>query len=169
MVELVVPTRAAIAHHEAGHAIAYIRRGYNFRYVTLHPRNAEELGLVRPWRPQPMRGTDHAQISAAGPLAELCYTTISSEDPEDFDIEDLLSAFLLQARWADLGTSAGADVDAYKRVYRAGTDAWRHVAEQVAEDWPVVVAVAEALLDSPRALTYREVQAIAMPLINGAR
>lgn len=156
-------TPEAVAHHEAGHAIAYLAWGLPIRYVTLRPRGIPgALGFVSPGRPGRVidRQTD-AWITLAGPVAELYYMTRAEDaelDGDDFD------------PWGDYDGRFGTHY-----LFRRNTEypeiqdaarTWpfipvetlgEHLIDVVHHLWEPISRLAGALLASPRAVTGTEV------------
>ena len=61
--------REITAYHEAGHAVAYLARGYDFQDITI-VEDGSALGQVRPKPGNTIRFWDIPFISAAGLISE---------------------------------------------------------------------------------------------------
>ncbi|MBF5083750.1 hypothetical protein [Quadrisphaera sp. INWT6] len=150
--------RLLTAHHEAGHAIAYLNLGYSFRYITLHPRTPGTTGFVAVHRPRSMLIADSAAITLSGPLAEEAFRSVDiGEAPED---AAWAAAFAVSS--ADAGSHREVD-DGRDMLVRLGMPvelAVDGMANTLARDWAAVEALAQALVMSPRRLDYREAQMI---------
>ena len=152
--------REVTAFHEAGHAVAYIARGYGFRYVTIRPRGPAHLGMVTLWRPRRIRAADSVEIAYAGAWAETHLTWPGPPEgimaPDDvMDDEGYTFSEHFLARLA-----FGGGCTDFARV-RHLLDYWDvptvHMSYRLETHWPSITAIAEALLASPRALTFRQV------------
>lgn len=155
-----IPERDLTAHHEAGHAVAYLRLGYTFRYITLSPRARGLHGRVAV-NPRRIRPHDQAEIALAGPWAEarrnweatgLPFTVDSVEsivDDDGFTFDDYYNGACLAGGQGDLSL-----LDEWPSELpfpeTPATLTWKFE-----RYWPIVSAIAAALLESNR-MSYRE-------------
>jgi hypothetical protein len=161
------------AHHEAGHAVAFVIFGVTFEYVRLDRDGSGGGAVFAPGerlRIIPSKGLDHDQIrrrivcQIAGPFAQDRFKKIhryrhckSAEDPACND--DWKTAFSLGMLLICTSDDYLKDDAKYDEV-QAIMEERAAVAEKlVADHWSSVQAVAEALLERGR-LTYAEVRAL---------
>lgn len=140
-------TPEAVAHHEAGHAVASILNYAPFRYVTIRPRTAETAGLIMRHHNFRQDLHAHATIGIAGPHAESVY--ISHLHGQD-RTKEVFAALI--------GTD---DFDAYKSLIEIYGD--EHAVNVAADaivmvhnNWPAIQRVAAALLER-KTLTQKDV------------
>lgn len=146
------------AHHEAGHAVAYLFWGLAFESVTILSDDADDhLGMVRrapTMTPDYMLGS----ITAAGPAAEIHLHGLHHppEDPDDDDevIRRLVVSLTLRD---NLETHAEL-----REAVSISADALTVAADLVDARWPSIAALAEALLNR-ETLTYEECLKIDKP------
>jgi len=155
-------TRVGTADHEAGHVLAYLDAGKAFRYVTINAKTSRCTGQVALNRPR--RDTAHnvARYALAGPAAEAYEAwrravgpDLDGVDAEGAEFRDYLAGAFLLGGKDDLDTARGIFSD--DRYLDLLTD---DALDLVVRHWRAVETVAAALLASPRALTYRQVQAL---------
>lgn len=153
----VITTRVETAHHEAGHAIAYMAHGLTFRYITLRPvRSSGALGMIRQWRPKLRDGQTMSVVLLAGLTAECLYRGLSDPELECGWIErdDVLAGvYLTLMEHRHFDEIAEAD-----RVFPIQSLSAKIEKTTLLIDraWSSVSALAQACLDSPRAITYPE-------------
>lgn len=146
-----------IAFHEAGHTVAHLMAKVPFTAVSITP--SEGTGRVHVDNPTRAHYIFHAQCAMSGTVSERILDGkiandlangrlgLSGEDKEDFD-----------------KAVAGIMEDEYEMVPLVS---WLFVrtANQIYKRWPVVQAIAEALLKKEY-LTYAECKSIAMRAIS---
>jgi hypothetical protein len=157
----IAANRVHAGHHEAGHAVAYLARGRTFRYATVRGRYNDGVVL---WRPRRITPWDQAFVAAAGPIAEWHHAGMAWDDDrlaaELDDAEDCDESMFGSEPQDDLACFAEATAKYLPREMRIPV--WRGCQYQVTGPlWPAVRAVAAALIESPRALAWREVAAVA--------
>jgi hypothetical protein len=148
---LAEPDRIDTAVHEAGHAVTAILAGFSVRYATLHPRNRDYAGMVvlhdrRRWPRQ-----ESLAISCAGMIAQdVAGTDERRSITELSDQGDILAIREYARRW-HASTDDGATVlDLIAR-------SWELAFDLVVENYGAVIAVAERLLTSRRAVTGTQI------------
>ncbi len=154
--------RRHTAWHEAGHAAAYIASGLSFRYVTLAPRSPDALGLVRLNRPRLTWPWVAAPIMLAGPLAEMAAMGRDDDPWHEWNLNDALMGAAIMARTLPAEQQYDEVNEARRLMGPESLGALIQMTTNLLEvHWPAVEAVARGLLASRRALTYREVVALA--------
>jgi hypothetical protein len=157
--DVAIDDQRVTAMHEAGHALAYLSLGRRFRYVTLRSREAMVLGQVVV-RPRLISLQDKAFIAMVGQMVDVEYLIRlggdadelladryrSWQEAQDKDEDDEWSA-LLSGDLADAGSFGGLYMPLAHTFVKAV--------------WAQIEVVGDALLASPRALTYDEVVTIA--------
>lgn len=172
--------RTRVAYHEAGHAVVAYVLGRGFRYVTLRPRTPNHAGHVMLRRSHPGDWFTEGAISAAGIIAEEralvdrlgWFYGVTSTDLAPLHRQltqrggrDDMKGVRVAARNAWFGARAWPErlaepVDPAWTVGDIATICWHYATITLAARWQAVTAVTDALLDSSRALTYRQVAAI---------
>lgn len=160
-------TRELVAIHEAGHAVVSVRLDVPFRYVTLQARGA--VGRVK--ARQRKSGCECWRIAAAaaaGPLVQDIATGCRNRPGvlpgARLDFAEVRDCARLIWQAARRGEPTGMDLPRRATVRKIAEVAWVEAHRIVAADYGAVLAVAEALLRSPRALTGAEVRR----LVDGA-
>lgn len=159
----VLEDRAAVAMHEAGHAVVATRCGWPIRYVTLASRSASSTAHVKhPNYPFETVTWDEIAVSAAGPIAhdiinDCCDRPfIAQGSTGDFehmrDAARFTRAAFRAGHQPERGLSRGATV---RQITEVG---WAEAYHRVTADWGAILAVTDALLDSRRALTGRDIR-----------
>lgn len=145
---------ARTAHHEAGHAVAYLVHGRRFRYVTVRPRAAGLSGRVVV-HPKPIDHWTRAIIAHAGPLAEGRHeveTRMAEFEAEGYTREDVIAGAYL--------AGGHGDVEAIQQSVHAlglAADPFEDVATRIVDaNWQAVIDVAQALIKH-HTLTYADV------------
>ncbi len=156
--------RRTVAIHEAGHAVTATRAGWPLRYVTLAPRAHGGRGQVRPYSYAVGTDTwDEMVVFAAGPIAHDIITGCRNRMPiiaSLSDFEHIRDA----ARYTHHAVRAGEPL--VKGLPRTTTvrqyvvASWADACRQVMDDWGAVLAVADALLDSRRAVSGKAIRRI---------
>lgn len=153
------------AYHEAAHAVAYWWIGRPFRYVTI--RSRFHIGNVVPYYRQ-IDKIDRAVIAAAGPIAEYHYVKdLSDRFPKAGNLgsdDNVLASISEAVEIRELGDDMPDDAADFGTLISQNSwlVLWHYAKDHITGDlWPAVDAVAQALLASPRRLSYREVSAIA--------
>ena len=144
------PDQASIAIHEAGHAVTAICFGFGVRYATIAPRNGGGVVVLNPRR----RG-----FPAQATIASCCAGMIS-QDVSGVD-----------ERWNIVEDSQADDITnirAYARAWHAASDgvtvldlitrSWEVAYDLIVDHYGAVLAVAQQLLSSRRALTGHEIR-----------
>ena len=148
--------REITAYHEAAHAVFYVAYMESFRYVTIRG-HGEVLGQVHGGGRRRRRLDILLPICLAGPCAEQLFLMRRGEASTFY--EDTLMELPdcdpvdLDGDWAKVYDIAEKQGWFGAKLARLSED----VIEDVFEWWPQITTLAEALLSSPRALTYREV------------
>lgn len=146
------------AYHEAGHAIAYIARGLEFRYVSLRGADApagDADGVVL-WQPRAISRSDNALIAAAGPAAEIRYR----EDPAM--TVPRITAILNGTDDYYVTEEAGhGDFETFARSADDWAADWRRAEDFVGNQWAAIETVAGELVAAEGYLSYEDVTAIA--------
>lgn len=143
------------AYHEAGHALAFIDRQRTFRYVSIRSSSPGVCGRVTVNRPGRLPWWDSSFITMAGPAAEAMARHLPMD--EGIEPEDLaFAAYLVlldttRDQHAEVGL-ARSKQPAYIPVELEDT-----TLSMLARRWHEVDALAQALLEAPRRLTYRQV------------
>ena len=155
-----VDGREVTAFHEAGHAVAFLSRGHGFRYVTIRPRNRAYAGTVAINGPRRVRSEDAVEIAYAGAWAETRLTWPGPAEgitrPDDvMDDEGLTFSDHFLARLAFGGGCH--DFQSVRHLLNTWDVTTFHMSSRLETYWPSITAIAEALLASPRALTFRQV------------
>jgi hypothetical protein len=151
------PTQAAdldgfsYAVHEAGHAVVAILTGIAVRYATIAPRGGGGVVVLRPRR-RDFPAQESIAISCAGMIAE----DVAGTDE----------------RWDIAEASQGGDITNIRddaRAWHAASGAatvlglcersWAMAFDLVVDNYGAVLAVAEQLLTSCKALTGPEIRA----------
>jgi hypothetical protein len=142
---------AAVARHEAAHAVACIRHGQPFTRVRLHEGGVlpSVCGVTVPDGSWPVSEDSRIFTSLAGPAAEWAFRGGISD-------EQIVSA----AREAVGRTPGGCDWDMLGEMDQ-GDWIWAFRSAEAAstEDWPAIEAVADALLEHG-SLSQADVQQI---------
>lgn len=144
--------RGAVAHHEAGHVVAILQTGGDFRYATLRPRARSVPGLVRDY--QPTSRADLGLVLAAGPVAEVAFRQRRGWHPLSPDVTR--RAVLAEAE--DGGHPEITELGSMRGVSFAAT--LDHAVELVTTYWPQVEVLAAHLARATRALTARQARAL---------
>ena len=147
------------AHHEAGHATAYLHYGVRFKSVTIRAGTPEHLGTVEVV-PEFRPGWVLGPITAAGPAAEVYLSVLHQlADPDEVDDESTEEA-LADGRFVAVALILGRSLDVGHAELRRAVGLWEDsvnlAVELVQDHWEGVVALATALLDSPTDLTYED-------------
>ena len=137
------------AVHEAAHAVAAIRTGLVFKYVTAIPDEYEEIDGALHWSELEASGEVEmspellAVVLLAGPCAEARFTNREVEDvfsdEEATDDRDALAGLMLSE-----DAFVNASMDALALIER---------------DWPLIERVADELMEIDE-LDYEEVEAM---------
>ena len=144
--------REAVAHHEAGHVVAILQTGGDFRYATLRPRARSVPGLVRDY--QPTSRAALGLVLAAGPVAEVAFRQRRDWHPLSPDVTR--RAVLAEAEdgahpeITELGSMRGVP-------FGATLD---HAVQLVTTYWPQVEVLAAHLAASGRAVTSGQARAV---------
>lgn len=153
------PDKISVAVHEAGHAVVAVLTGCAVRYATLAPRGAAGAVVLRPRRTGFPRQETIA-VSCAGLIAEDMVgvddrwdITYASDGDGDGDI----AAIRDDARAWHAASDGATVLDLAAR-------SWAMAFDLIVHNYGAVLAVAEALLSSRRALTGRQIRV----RINGA-
>lgn len=160
--------REIVAVHEAGHAVLAVRSGWPVRYVTLASRTPGSVAHVTfPDYEVDVDTWDEMAVSAGGPIAHDLRTGCRDRPPIVRGATDDLADFTLlreAARFHRAAVLAGAPPEhglaRRATVQQIAAAAWTDAAHRVAADYGAVLAVAEALLQSPRALTGPQIRAL---------
>jgi hypothetical protein len=172
--------RENTAYHEAGHAVAYLARGYDFRDVTIVD-DGWKIGQVRPKPGNTMRVWDVPFVSAAGPICEQHHYGRPQDDDdlrEDFawaqdvidgwgDEEDQntdvvqFTQYTEDTMWGITKYSKDPNVPPEMGIVTdRRVKIWRIYERELTEFWwPAVEDVATALLERD-VLTYDEASQI---------
>jgi hypothetical protein len=154
----------ATAIHEAGHAVIALRHRLPIKYVTLRSRTPDSAAHVR-FQDYTVVLTTWVDmvLSAAGPLAEDiatgCRDRLYVTEGALADFED----FRESARYTRTALRRGARPDRDRglsprsTVRQIAAAAWADTYRLVVADYGAILAVADALLDSRRALTGTEI------------
>ncbi|HEV2347399.1 MAG TPA: hypothetical protein VGS97_25110 [Actinocrinis sp.] len=129
------------AHHEAGHAVAYLASGLSIRYATIRARGGNH-GRVAPPRRRRIGVTDAYVTACAGPVAEGLYLwhAADEDDRAGCEVNDFIMAAWLAGGCGDMQVFDGE---------REGVwDSWQDTTKTMVVEryWPAVTAIAEALL-----------------------
>jgi hypothetical protein len=149
-------TLDALAHHEAGHAVAFLAFGARFEYATTCLEGGGGVVAVESWGPisHPVR----AVVSHAGPLAEaqrqLLRHRTPGPPPGDRDYWE--HASYGTHGWRDLEVVG----DALRRLGLAADPFQAEARELLRRHWPAVERVAAALTEH-RELSYADVADLA--------
>lgn len=152
-----------VAVHEAAHAILAVRCGWPIRYVTLNSRTPGSIAHVQlPGYEAETSAWDDLAVSAAGPIAHDIVTGggdrpfISTGAKNDFELMHGAACVIRDAYRAGArpkrGLSRRSTLQAIAEV------GWTAAHRTVVADWGAVLAVADALLGSRRAVTGRDVR-----------
>lgn len=146
----------SVAVHEAGHAVVALLTGVAVRYATIAPRDGGGMVVLRPRR-SGFPAQESIAISCAGLIAQ----DVAGTDE----------------RWRIAEASHAGDITdirADARAWHAASDgvtvldliarSWAMAFDLVVDNYGAVIAVAERLLSSRKALTGPEIRAS----INGA-
>ena len=162
------------AYHEAGHAVAYLARGYDFQDITI-VEDGWKIGEVRPKPGNTIRVWDIPFISAAGPIAEWHHCELIEYFDDYFDDVDYSDDYELREHFDNvrlgielvkaypdrftidfnddltqlIESSNWVDDDARVKMWRL------YESELTSLWWPAVEAVAKALLEK-KTLQYDE-------------
>lgn len=146
--------RYATALHESGHAVAYIGQGKNFRYLTMRPRNGA-CGMLQPHH-RPIDALTKAVTCMAGPAVEglLLAAARSWTDTEVIEWitdnhREAVESGEYEGEFAETGDYTDAGPYALFALPMALT--------VVAANWSNIERIAAVLMESRRALTYRDV------------
>lgn len=158
--------RALIAIHEAGHAVIGVRFGWPLRYVTLKAR-AEGAHAQAKYADREVATTtwDMMAGAAAGALAQdiasgcLDRQWITEGSEPDFEEIRELARFTRDA-WRGGRARPSRGLSKRATVRQIAAAAWIDTHRMVTADWGAILAVAEALLRSRRALTGRQVRGL---------
>lgn len=152
-----------VAVHEAGHAVVSLRCDMPFRYVTLASRNA--FGTVKPR--QRRRGYECHQIMptfAAGAVAQDiatgCRDRLTGVRAARLDFEEVRHCARLVRDAQRRGEPTGMNLPPRATVRKVAEVAWVEAYRIVTADYGAVLAVADALLSSRRALTGNDVRRV---------
>lgn len=161
--------RRIVAVHEAGHVVVGQHHGMPFRYVTLTPRSGQSWGHVKPVQRKSGYQCHHIMPTyAAGAIAQDIVTGgqhrggIVKGTNVDFTEVRHCARLVWQAQRR--GEDPGMDLPARATVRKVAEVAWRDAHRIVTAEWGAILAVADALLVSSRALT----QADCRRIIDGA-
>jgi hypothetical protein len=154
-------TRAALAHHEAGHAVAYLIHDWPFRYITLRPRARGVAGRVTIHRPRPIDRCVSAVITMAGPVCELAHMLMAADagewggpdDPLDYGVPIVYAALENDGRCDEIHVATDL-------IHSDVADLAEVTASIMLLRWRQVAALADALIASPRAITYAQARQI---------
>lgn len=157
--------RAAIAIHEAGHAVIMIRCGMPFRYITLASRTAGSVAHVKtPDREVKCSAWDFMAAAAAGPIAHDiisdCHDRVFVAEGGGSDFEELLDGARYTLGEFRRGAKSERGLTRESPVRQIAAVAWADTYRRVAADWGGILATADALLWSHRALTRAAVRQI---------
>lgn len=140
------------AYHEAGHAVAYMRQGFDFHSVTI-VREGDTLGMVHV-PPRIIDGRLSGFIAAAGPIAEIILETeVQAEDRDEFDDWDLHQDISLAVYFAMRQGHGELHEAATLIRHEPPHPWWDMVVAQCIEDWPKTTLLARALLER-KTMTY---------------
>lgn len=153
--------RPATAHHEAGHAWYYWRRGIAVRYVSLRPRDGS-LGLTVRRTPGRESWPNLAENALAGIVAEALYQQRESEPEYGLEPADYITGAWMLNRDGDSAILAGSrqalaagSSDVAAAIERHQQEQARFLWESLAEAWPLIEEAAALILSSPRATSGR--------------
>jgi hypothetical protein len=153
--------RIVTAHHEAGHVIARLEAGLTFRYVTIRAKGTDVWGRVQIDRPRAIGVRAFAVIAMAGPAAELLYGCRLDDDPTGPE-----AGVTLEDEAAAVGMGIYENSDHYEITQARAVPCQSFdltislTVDLLQARWADVTTVADALLASPRALTYGQVVAL---------
>ncbi|MFI9553137.1 M50 family metallopeptidase [Nonomuraea endophytica] len=156
MTETPDPGQISVAIHEAGHAVVASLTGITVRYATLASRDGGGIVVLRPRRTG-FPAQESIAISCAGMIAQ----DVAGTD-ERWDIAEMSDAGDIRHIRADARAwhAASDGVTVLDLITRS----WAMAFDLVLDNYGAVLAVAERLLLSSKALTGPEIRAC----INGA-
>lgn len=160
-------TRSIVAIHEAGHVVVGQRHGIPMRYVTLTPRPGRSRGHVKPVQSRSADGYHCHHIMptyAAGAIAQDiatgCRDRIVATQAGGADFEEVRECARLVWQAQRRGEDTGMDLPRRATVRKIAEVAWVDAHRIITAEYGAVVAVADALLSSRRALTQAECRRI---------
>jgi len=173
-----IPSIEAVAHHEAGHAVAAYRLHRRFRYVTIEP-DGRDLGCCyRPYEPlesacraclpdiltpsQRSALDREIMVEMAGFVAEFYYREgaegYNTGDCKDYRTSRQVARSMICHEARRAGTLDELDIDE-EVTWHVHVLAEKTIPLIVHESWPLVEALASALLEE-KTIRYMRARAI---------
>lgn len=158
-----------VAIHEAAHAVAGQRHDMSMRYVTLSPRDNKSWGHVIPiQRKRPYHCHHIMPTYGAGALAQDIATGCQHRGGivkgAQSDLVEVRDCARLVHAAQRAGADTGMDLPPRATVRKIAEVAWADAYRIVTSEYGAILAVADALLNTRRALT----QADCRRIIDGA-
>lgn len=167
--------REATAYHEAGHGVLHVLAGQRFRYITLRPRDrnlaghvvSDQIGDSRKWRTE-VAGMFAGLIAedlwwwGLGPIS--AHHDVRRSDLVRYAASSDMEHARDELRYVLGVRRAEPDclpmVDPTWTVQGMAVDAWRHAVLMVVANAEAVGWLADLLLASPRAVTWKQACAV---------
>lgn len=156
-----------VAIHEAGHVVVGLHHGMPIRYVTLTPRPGRSWGHVKPVQSRSPGGyhchhimPTYAAGAIAGDIATGCKDRITGTRSARSDFAEVRECARLVRQAQRRGEDTGMDLPPNATVRKIAEVAWLDAYQIVTAEYGAILAIADALLSTSRAITQADCRRI---------